>query len=427
MAQREKGSFSRRSFMKIMAAVTGSAVLPSPLLALDWRESCSSLAPPLKVGILLPSSNFNPGAPQNLLAGFDLGLETVQAASPGRKIVVLIEDIGTGQMAAPVKAKKLLESDQVDLLIGFVNPAVGATLAPLFQYNARVPFFAANMGEYMTRTGDSDPAILLSTLLYWQSHWTMGVWAAENIGKTAYIASSLYDSGYDSSWAFQLGFESSGGEIVGRSPAFTSADGAEVFEAIGRIGPALVYGLYSGNEAVNFVRAYAATGLAGTIPLAGSAFLADEDNLRRLGEDAAGILSCFSWSPDSTHPENLSFISTYEARHGRNPDAFGLLGYDTAAIAVEALRLMKEQQVAPESLTTALTSARLVGPRGPMVIEAGSGNVTSPLYIREVVMRGRQAVNQRIATAAAISERDRLTEPVRSAMRTGWNNAYLCA
>jgi branched-chain amino acid transport system substrate-binding protein len=427
MAQGKKRGFSRRSFMKIMAAVTGSAVLPSPLPALAWRESCSSSAPPLKVGILLPSSNLNPRAPQNLLAGFGLGLETAQAATPGSRIVVITEDIGTGQMAAPVKAGMLLESDQVDLLIGFVNPAVGAMLAPLFRDNSRVPFLAANMGEYMNRSGDCDPAILRSTLLYWQSHWTMGVWAAEHIGKTAYIASSLYDSGYDSSWAFQLGFESSGGEIVGRSPAFASPAGAELFAEIGKIEPALVYGLYSGNEAVDFVRGYAATGLAGTIPLAGSAFLADEDNLRRLGEDATGILSCFSWSPDLTTPENLRFIGSYEARHGRTPDAFGLLGYDTATIAVEALRLMKEQQVAPESLTTALASARLVGPRGPMAIEAGSCNVTSSLYIREVVMRGRQAVNQRIATAVAISERDRLTEPVRSAMRTGWNNAYLCA
>jgi branched-chain amino acid transport system substrate-binding protein len=427
MTQGKKRSFSRRSFMKIMAAVTGSAVLPSPLLALDWRECCSPAAPPLKIGILLPSSNLKPGAPRDLMAGFGLGLENLQVVNPGREIVVVTEDIGTGQMAAPVKAGKLLESDQVDLLIGFVNPAVGAMLAPLFRDNSRVPFLAAGMGEYMNRSGDCDPAILRSTLLYWQSHWTMGVWAAEHIGKTAYIASSLYDSGYDSSWAFQLGFESSGGEIVGRSPAFASPDGAELFAEIRRIEPALVYGLYSGNEAVDFVRGYAATGLAGTIPLAGSAFLTDEDNLRSLGEDAAGILSCFSWTPDLTLPENLRFVGTYEARHGRTPDAFGLLGYDTAAIAVEALRLMKEQKVAPDSLTTALAAARLAGPRGPMAIESGSGSVTSPLYIREVVMRRGQAVNQRIATAAAISETDRRTEPVRSAMRTGWNNAYLCA
>lgn len=418
--------YSRRGFIKLAAALTGSAALPRSLFAMDREAASASFRlPPLKIGVLLPSSGLKPQLPGNLMAGFALGMDAMGGPAGAADISVVVENIGTGQASAVALARKLLEEERVDLLVGFVNSAVASSLAPVLQ-DKRTPFVSASMGEYLNRDEDNDPSTLRSTLQYWQTHWAMGAWSAQHLGKRAFIASSLYESGYDSSWAFELGLESHGGQVVGRSLALKNPGVAEVIREIAAKRPDLVYGLYSGPEAVAFVRAYGAAGLAPAIPLAGSGFLVEEESLRQLGDVAAGIKSCFSWSPDLAFPENRAFTRDYHARNTRTADAFALLGYETALLVLSAVRRTGGEKPERDSLRTALSGLQLTSPRGPLAIDPVAGSVSAPLAVREVVMQQGRALHRPIASVAPISEIDQAVRPIRTAVRTGWHNSYLC-
>lgn len=417
--------YSRRGFIRLAAAVTGSAALPPAIFAMDWETARTPLRlPPLKIGVLLPSSGLKPQLPRNLMAGFALGMDAMAGPAGTADISVLVENIGTGQASAVGKARKLLAEEQVDLLVGFVNSAIASSLFPVL-HDKQTPFVSASMGEYMNRDEDTDPSVLRSTLQYWQTHWAMGAWAAHHLGKKAFIASSLYESGYDSSWAFQLGLESHGGQVVGRSPGMNQSP-SEVVREIAARRPDLVYGLYSGREAVDFVRAYGAAGLARDIPLASTGFLVDEENLRQLGGDAAGIKSCFSWSHDLALPENRAFAQAYLSRNSTEADAFALLGYETALLVLSAVQRAGGRNLERDSLRAALSGVQLTSPRGPLAIDPVTGSVSAPLFVREVVMQEGRAVHQPIASVDPVSEIDQVVRPIRTAMRTGWHNSYLC-
>lgn len=418
--------YSRRRFIKLAAAVTGSATLPPSLFAMDWEAARTPpRLPPLKIGVLLPSSGLKPELPRNLMAGFALGMDAMAGPARTSDIRIVDEDIGTGQASAVAKARKLLADEQVDLLVGFVNSAIASSLFPVL-HDKQTPFVSASMGEYMNRDEDTDPSILRSTLQYWQTHWAMGAWSARNLGKKAFIASSLYESGYDSSWAFQLGLESQGGQVIGRSLTLYEQGPSGVISDIAVHRPDFVYALYSGREAVDFVRAYAAAGLAPATPLTGSAFLVDEENLRQLGAAATGITSCFSWSHDFAHMENRAFTEAYYTRNNSKPDAFALLGYETALVMLSAVRKAGRQKLEKNAFVAALKEVHITSPRGLLSIEPLSGSVNAPLSVREVVMQKGRALNKPIADVESISEFGQAVRPIRIAMRTGWHNNYQC-
>src|SRR5262249_55244148 len=132
-------------------------------------------------------------------------------------------------------------------------------------------------------------SVFFDSLGYWQASWAMGDWAARNLGRRAVVAASLYESGYDSLYAFQPGLEEAGGEgvetCVTHVPPATHDTGRAI-AAIRRAVPDFVFAAYSGQPAVDFVRAYADSGLARRVPLAGSSFLVDETLLPAMGAAA---------------------------------------------------------------------------------------------------------------------------------------------
>src|SRR5207244_3918342 len=142
----------------------------------------------------------------------------------------------------------------------------------------------------------------------------LGAWSAQNLGRRALLAASFYESGYDSLYAAEMGIEAAGGQVAERQVNHGPTGPrpvAELIAAIKCVRPDFVFAAYSGQEAVAFVRAYAEAGLKDTIPLVGSAFLADESRLSEMGGAAVGIHSALSWAPTLATPDNQAFAAAY--------------------------------------------------------------------------------------------------------------------
>ena len=376
---------------------------------------------PIKLGVLLPRSQIYPAMGTNLLAGLRLALAGV--GTPPATLVV--EEIGFGQSMAEERAKRLLQWEQVDLLIGLLGVNVAAALQPLVEARG-CPCIAVNCGENIPRADELYPLLFQHTLGLWQANYALGQWAATAIGPTALISQSFYDSGYDLPFAFRLGFEHAGGQIAFGLLSHVPPDRGSFKAATLR--PDLIFASYCGPAASQFVRAYAEAGLAGRIPLLGSGMLTDAPLLAEQGAAALGIRTARAWPETPTTSVGHDFAAAYLAQHQQLPDGFAILGFELGLLVAQALAAVDPAQTAPDQLRKALAEAAADGPRGRLAFDPQTRS-TAPatIFLREVQLGAAGCSNVEVAELPAPDPADSCFEPARTGLRSGWLNTYLSA
>jgi hypothetical protein len=164
---------------------------------------------------------------------------------------------------------------------------------------------------------ETDQTMPVATLDVWSAAWITGHWAASALGRRAVIATSFYDSGYDSLYALHRGFETAGGEAeVFLTHRPDHVDFAGLAQLIDEKRPALVFAAYSGREAAEALPYLAGFG----IPVVGSPLLTET----ALSDAALGVFTVLPWAEDL--PASRDFAAAY----GAGVNAFGSLG-DRAA------------------------------------------------------------------------------------------------
>ena len=435
MTERQQALLSsnlrRRDFLRSFgAAVGGLAItrLPIPRGAV----SAAATDPPKlshmpTIGLLLPRSGINPRFAGSMTAGFKLCLDRAGSGGcydPGK---LKIEEVGTRPSEAVMMAKSLILDRKVDILVGVMNPVVATDLHDILE-SSRTFLILADAGANIVRETEKSPYVFHHTLGYWQSNLALGEWSVRNLGKKVFVASSFYESGYDALYAFRLGVERAGGRVLQTYISHVPPDRMDMLRLMGAIRdarPELVFASYSGEEAVDFARAFSGSASVGQIPLVGSSFMADEDLLGNFGAATLGMRSCFSWAPGLRISENESFESGFQKITGRAADSFAVLGYDTGRLIVEALNATGGDLANPPRVREAFRGAKFRGPRGVIRMNPESHSTTMPLYLREVRLNGASVANRVVDELKPASENDRAVAALRDEVRTGWLNAYL--
>jgi branched-chain amino acid transport system substrate-binding protein len=399
---------SRRSFLHLAGAAAGTFALPSGLLAFGPSEN-SFASKRLTIRVMLPSSRLYPLMSGSYFDGMKLGIDRCMAgrACPELEKEDIAHVVPREQLKATAGEKTF------DLITGLFNARVASGLSRP-SAGAEIPFLASSVGESMI-SGSRKDAPAVHSLNYWQANWAMGRWAAQHLGKRTFIASSFYESGFDGIYAFRLGFESSGGRILGTGISHMpgAPDLSDILKEAGQLSPDFVYALYCGREAAEFIAGYASSGLSGRIALAGSPFMTDESVLEIAGPAAAGIKTCFPWAVTLDTPENKEFVTLFTRKTGRRPDAFALLGYETAGLIASA--------TGQPRFAEALRESRFSGPRG--IVTLADKTVPDSMFLREVRTSDGRMVN----TIVSQVEADCPVSGQTAGTRSGWVNPYLCA
>lgn len=410
--------FSRRGFLKLCGlAAVGSFSMP----ALNAAGRPTATTPTLNVGLLLPSSSMHPDIGRSIRAGMH-----AYAGTAGMNIVLHPMEVEAGYGPALRAVKQLLDRG-VDVLSGMIDVGVASMLRDVLR-DSGIVLVAINAGANVPRHDEHSPYTYHITLNHWQANWTFGQWASTSIGSRAFMAVSFYESGYDAQYAFRHGFASANGTVVDSvvshvPPARDTL--RTVLARIEHVAPDFVYAAYAGDEAVEFVRAYADAGLAERIPLVGSTFLVDESLLPRQGHAALGIKSCFSWAGNQHTREYQHFVNAYQRHTGAPVNAFALLGYDTAHALAEVVDALDGDLSRPERVQRALAEVAFTSPRGSVRMDADTQSLESPLYVREVQQRDGTYRNVAIAELDPVHAADERVAELRSGIRTGWTNPYL--
>jgi branched-chain amino acid transport system substrate-binding protein len=398
--------YSRGRLLRL-AGVGAGAAAAGPLLRVDEAFGGRTAQ---KIGVLVPSGSRYPRMGENLLAGLELGLDRTGAAATS----LVVRHVEGGYAGAYGSARELLDGG-ADLVVAGVSAPVARQLEPLFRERRR-PLIVANVGAHVVRPDERSPFVLHNSLLDWQAAYSMGVWAAGHAGRRVLVLTSMADAGYDSIYAFRRGLATSGGRVVetivthaGETQSLRSRldDLAET--------PSAVYVVASGKNAAEIVRAYRASGLRA--PLLASAFAVDDYVLPSLGAGARGVRSVASWA---TAVADKDFAAAYKQRSGRRPDAFAVLGYETALLLAAGMRRR-------DGLIAALHGARVHGLRGTLTVDPRTNTVDAPLYLRKVRGLPGRAANVVLRRAPAVGAFPRALAPIAREQTSGYINEYLCA
>lgn len=401
---------NRRDFLHWASLMSG-AVIAAP------AAHAAPISPRARVGLLLPGNAA--GEQQRSYASAAVRYERGMRAgfSAVRRPVDLLTASGCDTSTRAAQEALALLDDGVRLVAWLSDSPVSDRLRDLFiEYDATLLMSGA--GANLPRQSDDSPFIYYHSLGLWQSAWALGSWAAGKLGQRAFLLSSLYDAGFDTLHALQMGLESAGGELLGRAvTGLVDGDLRPALERAAQSGADFIAAFYQGEEAAAFLRAYAQSGLH--LPLVGPGFLTETDAPANL----PAVYSAMGWGSGISTAAAWAFTSALPRLGGGEPSCLGLLGYETAGILDAAL--CKVETGAASRLNAALDGLRFSGPRGEVICAPGSGIFTAPVYLRQLRVGMSGTENAVLNALQGPSLSDERVLALRAGQKTGWTQPYL--
>ena len=346
----------------------------------------------IKVGLVIPQSGVYAPLGEDMKAAWDLWLEENDGQLGGREVETVVVDEGEGPDTGVPAVQKVLQQDQVDVIVGIVNSATALGSVEVVD-GAKKVLIVANAGagdvtgasKYIWRTSFTNE----------QVSYAIGQHMATTpeAKKGVYAMAADYAAGEEAIAGFTKGFEEGGGKIVGRAmtPFGTTQDFQPFLAKVRSSGAGAVYVFYAGAEAVSFVKQYNEFGIAKRAQLYGSGFLTEGGVLSAQGEAATGVKTSLHYATSLDNEANAAFAEAYQAKTDRPATVYAMQTWDAALVLDKAVE--EAGAVEGDALSEALGGLGEItdSPRGPWSFEEQSP--LQEMYLREVKAEGGTVTN----------------------------------
>jgi branched-chain amino acid transport system substrate-binding protein len=323
----------------------------------------------------------------------------------GRPVQLIVEDDEFKPQEGLRKARKLVEQDNVDLLLGVLSSAIGYAVKEYVNRARRVWITTGAAADGIFKKANNSPYAFRASLSTRQANEPMGTWLAEKGFKRAFVTGSDYAMGREAVDAFDRSFKLKDGVRAGEIYApLGTTDFAPYLAAIKSADADLVYATYAGTDAVRFVQQFTAFGLKSSLRLAGYGYLVEEDVLEAEKDAAEGVYSGINWAYGLDTPANKAFVASYRKQFNAVPTVDAVAGYVGAQIAWEAFNKLGDKAPSQEALSDAILATRIDTPRGPVSFDPETRNVVQNIYVREVVRDGDAFHNKVLATSQSVRD-----------------------
>ncbi len=385
------------------AATKAPAAAPTQAAPAAKAPAAPSNLPPFKIGIYGSLTGNFASSGQETLNGLTLFLKEINSAAAGRTIQVISEDTAGDPNTALAKARKLVEQDKVDVLVGPSLANEGYAVRDYID-QAKVPdLFPTVSGDDITQR-QRTPWIIRTGWTSSQPAHAFGKWVFDQGKKTVAIVAYDYAFGWENVGGFQKAFEDAGGKVVQKiwTPQTTS-DFAPYLPQIKKDVDALVV-VQSGGNAVRFLQQWQDFGLKGSIPLYGLSAVTDEAVLKTMGDEAVGMYTVLHWSAALQTPAAEAFVKKFKDAYKAAPGYRAESGYVTGEVIAKALENTSGNPGGAEGLAKALRAVKITdAPRGPISFD-DYGGVVENEYIRRVDRVNGELQNTVIATVPNVSQ-----------------------
>ena len=292
---------------------------------------------------------------------FELGLDHVGRKLGGLPVEVIYEDDETKPEVGVQKTQKLIESDHVDFVVGYIwSNVMLAALKPLV--DSKTMTIDANAGPSQLAGELCSPYVFSTS---WQNDQTpaaIGLYMNQKGVKTAFLMGPNYAAGKDMLAGVKTTFQ---GQIVGeeytRWPA--QLDFSAELSKARAAKPDAIFAFYPGGPGIQFITQYAQSGLKGQIPLYTS-FVIDDLSLPRLKDLAVGIPGAQEWVNDLPNDANKKFVADYKAKYKISPSFYGAQSYDAVGLLDSAVTAVKGDLADKEGMRKEMEKADFTSVRG---------------------------------------------------------------
>jgi branched-chain amino acid transport system substrate-binding protein len=362
------------NMQRVFLGATALAILmAAPAMAQQQR--------PVKIGFISTFSGPTAVIGNDMRNSFELALDHLGRRIGGQPVEVIYEDDQQRPDVGKQKTEKLIESDRVNFVVGYIwSNVLLASLKPVV--DAQTFLISANAGPSQI-AGELCSPFYFSTS--WQNDQTpqaMGDYMNQKGVKTAFLIGPNYAAGKDMLTGVQSTFK---GRVIGEELTKwpEQLDFSAELSKVRAARPEAVFVFYPGAAGVQFLTQYAQAGLKGQIPLY-TAFTVDAITLPLQKDLALGVPGVQQWVNDLPNEANKKFVAGFRAKHKAYPSFYGAQSYDAAMLVDSAVRAVGGDLGNKDGMRAEMRKANYASVRGPYKY----GNNHFPIqnfYLQDVV------------------------------------------
>src|SRR5499425_2513547 len=266
----------------------------------------------IKIGFVSTFSGPTAAIGNDMRNSFELALDHLGRKMGGKPVEVIYEDDQQKPDVGKQKTEKLIQSDKVDFIAGYIWSNV--LLASLkTAVDAKTFLISANAGPSQLAGELCSPYVFSTS---WQNDQTpeaMGLYMNQKGVKTVYLIGPNYAAGKDMLAGVASTFK---GQVVGQELTKwpDQLDFSAELSKARAARPDAIFVFYPGAAGVQFLTQYAQAGLKGQIPLY-TAFTIDELSLPRQKDLALGVPGTQQWVNDLPNEANKKFVADYKKKY----------------------------------------------------------------------------------------------------------------
>jgi len=372
----------------VVAAVLALAAGPAMV------QQASAQQKAVKIGFISTFSGPTAVIGNDMRNAFELALDHLDRKLGGLPVEVIYEDDTQKPDVGVQKTQKLIESDHVDFVVGYIwSNVLLASLKPLVDSKTMTVVTNAGASAF---AGELCSPYVFSTS--WQNDQTpeaMGLYMNQKGVKSAFLIGPNYAAGKDMLAGLKITYK---GQIVGEE--YTrwpdQLDFSAELSKARASGAESIFVFYPGGAGVQFVTQYTQSGLKGQIPLY-QVFTIDELSIPRLKELSMGIPGAQEWVNDLPNETNKKFVTDYIAKYKLRPSYYGAQTYDAAGLINSAVTAVKGDLSQKDAMRKEMEKADFKSVRGHFTY----GNNHMPIenfYLQDVVKQGDDYVLKTVST-----------------------------
>src|SRR6266436_5577576 len=336
----------------------------------------------IKIGFVSTFSGPTAVIGNDMRNSFELALDHLGRKMGGKPVEVIYEDDQQKPEVGVQKSQKLVESDKVDFIAGYIwSNVLLASLKPIV--DAKTILVVANAGPSQLAGELCSPYVFSTSWQNDQTPQAMGLYMNQKGVKSVFLIGPNYAAGKDMLAGVKSTFK---GEIKGEEYTVWPSQldfSAELSKARAS-GAESIFVFYPGAAGVQFLNQYAQAGLKAQMPLY-TAFTIDELSLPLQKENAIGVPGAQEWVNDLPNEQNKKFVEDYRKKYPNlRPTYYGAQAYDAAQLINSAVVAVGGDTSKKDAMKAEMEKANFKSLRGPFKY----GNNHIPIqnfYLQDVV------------------------------------------
>ena len=335
----------------------------------------------VKIGFVSTFSGPTAVIGEDMRNSFELALDHLGRKMGGLPVEVIYEDDAQKPDVGLQKTQKLIQSDKVDFVVGYIwSNVLLASYKPVI--DSQTFLISSNAGPHQLAGELCSPWFFSTSWQNDQTPQAVGTYMTQKGVKSVYLIGPNYAAGKDMLQGVQATYK---GKVVGQDLTKwpDQLDFSAELSKVKAAKPDAVFVFYPGAAGVQFLNQYAQAGLKGTIPLY-TAFTIDELSLPRQKDLALGVPGAQHWVNDLPNAANKKYVADFKAKYKSSPSFYGAQSYDAANFVNSAVVAVKGDLSKKDAMRAEMRKANYASVRGPYKY----GNNHFPIqnfYLQDVV------------------------------------------